>query len=511
MSSLDAWAHTALDALGMVLLVFTLCAALVMSLRAPARRVFGAERAVQLWWLPLVAMLSCQLPHPTSMIPGTGNLPHLVVMIQSVTDGWSPHGHALVSVSWPVLAMLTWLAGALSLLACAGVAQWRYRRNLRKASPIAGWHCRWPVRRAEHNDMGPALVGAWRVCIVLPADFEHRYEPGEQALVIAHESMHAERYDGCWRLLAGLVLILCWFHPLAWWCWRALGQDLELACDAAVLRRTGVTPRRYAQALLKTQPAAWSLPVGCSWSSQHPLMERIAMLKLPTPGRRRNSAGAMLCALSLTMIAGWTYAASTPAATPGTGASTSHEYQLDMKFEFTTNDGKQRHTEHSTLALCMADGQAGEVHVADWMLRATTAPMSGGSVAVDLSMARAGNALARQRLQGPLNAPMHAVHDDEKGGGYVIDIVPREGCPARATADVAPPVSEHVVHGQVRDVAQSVAAKAGWTLVNPDALGKGDITLNFEEVPAREAMRLVVAMVNMQPVFEGKQVRFEPK
>lgn len=237
------------------------------------------------------------------------------------------------------------------------------------------------------------------------------------------------------------------------------------------------------------------------------------MLKLPTPGRRRNLAGAILCALSLTMVAGWAYATSTPAATPATGASVSHEheYQLDMKFEFTSDDGQHRHTERSTLALCMADGQAGEVHVADWTVRATTAPTGRGGVAVDLSMARAGAALARQQLQGPLNAPMHAVHDDEKGGGYVIDVVPREGCPARATSGVAPPVSEHVVHGQVRDVAQSVAAKAGWTLVNPDALGKGDITLNFEEVPAREAMRLVVAMVNMQPVFEGKQVRFEPK
>lgn len=512
MSSLESWVDHLITPLGMLLLVFTLASALVMLLRGPVRRAFGAERAVQLWWLPLAAMMACQLPHPASMAPGAGNLPRMVVMIQAATDEFSRDASSPVHMSWRALILVLWLGGVLVLLLSAGLAQWRYRQRLRTAVPVTGWSCRWPVWRAEHSDIGPALVGAWRVSIVLPADFERRYEYDEQVLVLAHESMHAQRRDGCWCLLAGLVLALFWFHPMAWWCWRALRHDLELACDAAVLRQSGVTRRRYANALLKTQPAAWVLPVGCSWSSQHPLMERIAMLKLPTPGRLQHLLGATLGALCLATAAGWVYAASTPASRPAPASSVPHEYQLDLKLAFTTDPGQHRHTERSTLALCMADGQAGEVRVADWTVRAITTPSSNGTVAIDLSMSRARAVLAHQQLQGPLNTPMHAVHEEGRGGdSYVFDVIPREGCPARTAAEASPSINEHVVHGQVRDVAQSVASKAGWTLVNPDTLGNGAISLNFEAVPAREAMRLVAATVNMQPVFEGKQVRFEPK
>ncbi|WP_130617761.1 M56 family metallopeptidase [Dyella amyloliquefaciens] len=512
MSSLESWVENLAAPLGMLLLVFTLGSSLVLLLRGPARRAFGAERAAQLWWLPLAMLVACLLPHPASMAPGAGSLPRMVVMIQSVTDEFSRDASSPTHLPWRVLVLLLWLAGVLVLLLGAALAQRRYRHRLRTAVAVTGWPCRWPIRRAESVDIGPALVGAWRVCIVLPADFEHRYEYDEQVLVVAHESMHAQRRDGCWCLLAGLVLALFWFHPMAWWCWRALRQDLELACDAAVLRQSGVTRRRYADALLKTQPAAWALPVGCSWSSQHPLMERIAMLKLPTPGRRQHLLGTTLGALWLASAAGWVYAASTPASTPVPGAAASHEYQLDLKLAFTTDGEQHRHTERSTLALCMADGQAGEVRVADWTVKAITTPSSNGTVAIDLSMSRAGAVLAHQQLQGPLNTSMHAVHEDSKGGdSYVVDVVPRAGCPARAAAETSPSINEHVVHGQVRDVAQSVASKAGWTLANPDTLGNGVISLNFEDVPAREAMRLVAATVNMQPVFEGKQVRFEPK
>lgn len=512
MSSLESWAESLVAPLGLLLLVFTLGGALVLLLRGPARRAFGAERAAQLWWLPLATLVACLLPHPASMNPGAGSLPRMVVMIQAVTDEFSREASSSTPMPWRVLILLLWLAGVLVLLMGAGLAQWRYRQRLSTAVAVTGWNCRWPVRQAEHGDIGPALVGVWRVCIVLPADFERRYEYDEQVLVVAHESMHAQRRDGCWCLLAGLVLVLFWFHPMAWWCWRALRQDLELACDAAVLRQSGVTRRRYADALLKTQPAAWALPVGCSWSSQHPLMERIAMLKLPTPGRRQRLLGTTLGALCLATAAGWVYAASTPASKPALGSAAPNEYQLDLKLAFTTDAGQQRHTERSTLALCMANGEAGEVRVADWTVRAITKRSSNGTVAVDLSVSRAGAVLARQQLQGPLNTPIHAVHDDGTGGdSYVVDATPREGCPARAAAEASPSINEHVVHGQVRDVAQSVASKAGWTLANPDTLGNGVISLNFEAVPAREAMRLVAATVNMQPVFEGKQVRFEPK
>jgi len=512
MSSLKAWACGIEPTFVQLLVVVTATSLLVMSLRGPMRRWFGAERAAQLWWLPLLTMMACQLPHPSGLTTGAGNLPSMVAMIRTIADGWSNAADGAPDISWPVVALLLWLAGVASLTVYGALAQWRYHRRLRSAEALPGRQSHWPIRIAAHVDIGPALVGAWRVCIVLPVDFAQRYDQDEQALVIAHESMHAQRRDGCWCLLAGIVLALCWFSPLAWWCWRSFRQDLELACDAAVLRQSGASRRRYAEALLKTQPAAWALPVGCSWSSRHPLMERIAMLKQPMPGRRQQILGAAMGALCLALTAGGVYATSAPGAGASPASSGQHEYQLDLKLQFGSDDGQHRHDERSTLAVCMADGQSAQVRVSDWSITATTKSLrTTDKVAIDLVVSRAEKQLARQQLEGAVDQPLHAVHEGQAGDSYVFDVTPRKGCPARATADTEPMINEHVERGQVLDVAQSVASKAGWTLSNPDTLGNGVISLNFEAVPAREAMRLVAATVNMQPVFEGKQVRFEAK
>ncbi|EIL96005.1 hypothetical protein UUA_18464, partial [Rhodanobacter thiooxydans LCS2] len=47
----------------LLILAFTAATLLVAILRRPCRRLFGAERAFQLWLLPPLAMLTSQLPH----------------------------------------------------------------------------------------------------------------------------------------------------------------------------------------------------------------------------------------------------------------------------------------------------------------------------------------------------------------------------------------------------------------------------------------------------------------
>lgn len=171
------------------------------------------------------------------------------------------------------------------------ISQSRYRLRLRGATPVVGLSVHWPVLRANRTDVGPALVGAWRSKIVLPADFERRYDVIEQTLILYHEATHARRLDGYWCLLAQVAAATFWFHPLAWWVLAAFRQDQELACDAAVLREHGEHRRSYANAMLKTQSAAFALPVGCSWSPRHPVTERIAMLRMPIPNRLRRIVG----------------------------------------------------------------------------------------------------------------------------------------------------------------------------------------------------------------------------
>lgn len=289
-------------------LAFTLGLGAVALLRHGCRRVFGAQLAALLWVLPPLAVLVACLPH-SATAPMT-DLPPVVVQITTTPTPLISVAHTPGQergLSW--LVAMTWLAGTLAASLVAVAAQRRYRRRLHGASPMLGTTLPWPVLQASHADMGPALVGAWRPRIVLPPDFEHRYEPAERALILAHEAMHARRRDGWSCLIGQAVASLFWFHPMAWWGLRALRHDLELACDAAVLKANDAPRALYARAMLKTQATGALLPVGCSWSSRHPITERIVMLKRIQPGHARRLAGRMSVGLLATALSAVVYAA----------------------------------------------------------------------------------------------------------------------------------------------------------------------------------------------------------
>ncbi|MBN8922280.1 MAG: hypothetical protein BGP10_12760 [Rhodanobacter sp. 68-29] len=363
----------------LALLAFTAAVLIVAALRKPIRRWFGAERAFQLWLLPPLAVLASQLPHAaTSPAP----LPPLVYAITSAVGAPAPHAAVAGHVGWHGVALLLWLAGVVAALGFAVLAQRRYRRRLHGATPMADASAPRPVLRAASADVGPALVGAWRSRIVLPADFRQRYDATEQALILAHEAAHARRGDGWWSLLAQMLAALLWFHPLAWWALAALRHDQELACDAVVLREHGTHRRSYANAMLKTRSAALALPVGCAWSPRHPLTERIAMLKQQPVSLLRRRSGAAALALMIAMGAGAAYAATAPA-TPAQAnqAAAPGRYTLKLDVSF---DGKAP-SQH--FKLCLKPGEYAHVNgvstgVPPWEGRITVLPAPKGQIEV---------------------------------------------------------------------------------------------------------------------------------
>ena len=514
MNSLEPMAIDWIGRGWLLILAFTAAALVVVALRKPCRRLFGAERAFQLWLLPPFAMLASQSPHGAS--PGLAVLPALVHVITSVSEVLPVHASGPVGMGWRGLVMLLWCAGMVAAVAWAVFAQRRYRHRLHGATPMADVRSRWPVLRATSADVGPALVGAWRVRIVLPADFERRYDATEQALILAHEAMHARRRDGWWCLWAQVVVAMFWFHPLAWWALGALRHDQELACDAAVLREHGAQRRSYANAMLKTQPALFALPAGCPWSPRHPLTERIAMLKLPSPSRRRRNAGTTAGLALIIAVAGSVYAASAPQGLRRNHKVQGPEYQLDMLVQLATDDGHKRHAETAAfaLSLCMAPGKAAMATVGALKVEATTVPVDDGQVRIDLALADAGvSPFARSQLRGALGRPLHAKGPGVDGKhAYVVDVTPQAGCPARVLAEASPvKVTEHIVNGTARAAAESIAAKAGWTLVNPAALGNAPVTLSFNDMPAGTALQRVADLAGMKLVLDGKQARFDHK
>ena len=152
--------------------------------------------------------------------------------------------------------------------------------------------------------------------------------------MLAHEQAHLERGDVLTTTIGVMWLCALWFNPLMYWALARLRFDQELACDAIVLARSQAGRRRYAHTLLKAQLAAdspWRIPISCHWLSTHPLKERIAMLKRPSPGSTRRLLGIVLTSASI--VAG----SSLVWATQSEPAQIARMQKDDLQFQFSAH------------------------------------------------------------------------------------------------------------------------------------------------------------------------------
>jgi beta-lactamase regulating signal transducer with metallopeptidase domain len=426
----DSFVSTWLGHGWLLLVSFSVALPAVFALRRPFRRLFGAQRAFQLWLLPPLLMIASQLPHAAGPIDASWST---VISMLTTADGAEPeriyHGSI---VDWRAASVLVWLAGGLVCLAVAARAQRRYLGLMKGAVPAPAISSHYPVWRALRDDVGPALVGAWRPRIVVPYDFFDRYDATECALILAHEAAHARRGDIWWCLLARLIVAGLWFYPVAWLAVAAMRQDQELACDAAVLQTHRGLRRSYARAMLKTQSAAWALPVGCLWSPRHPMTERISMLKFSRPGKIRRVLGAMLLAAIVAGGASSVYAASN-AGEPAPSSSPSL-YQMAVHI---SRSGKNL----ATATVCVKAGERAGIRgegsngIPAWQFDLVVQPMSESSVQVsiaDSAISVSSHATTfHPVLIGPYGEPMIV----RKGGAddaLELAITPNRNCPISA-------------------------------------------------------------------------------
>lgn len=525
MSDLDL---AGIDWLGrgwLLLLAFTAAVLLVAALRRPCRRLFGAGQAFQLWLLPPLAMLASQCSHPAASVSA---LPTVVYALTSASATLPALAMASDALDWRAVLSIIWITGTAFSLLWAAVAQSRYRARLTGAVLLAATTSRWPVLRAASAELGPALVGAWRPRIVLPADFEQRYDAGEQALILAHEMMHARRGDGWWCLLARCVTSVFWCHPLAWWALAAMRHDQELACDAAVLREHRTKRRSYANAMLKTQSASFALPIGCTWSPRHPITERIAMLKQKPPQPLRRHAGSAFSALCAVGMAGVAYAAS-PISDAQSGATNPDRYSLQVDVAM----GGRPESMHFTR--CLKPGEAAALSGTDtdklsWHGSFSVSPVAKGQLEirakVDTRFERGGGVVRTmsgepvvRTMPGQLATIVFGQvvdgkhHEKLQDNTIKIIVTPAAGCAGWTPHEALHPstISQQGKNRSARRLAEAVAAKAGFVLVNPDALDNRPVTLNFEQMPATATMQLIADIDGKRAVFDDRRVRFETK
>ncbi|MBQ6933228.1 MAG: hypothetical protein IJN37_02450 [Clostridia bacterium] len=93
----------------------------------------------------------------------------------------------------------------------------------------------------------PFVLGIIRPKIYLPSflgDNEREY-------IVLHEQMHIKRLDHILKIVGFVAVTVHWFNPLVWLMWKLLVQDIEMACDEAVLAvHSGDINADYSQSLL---------------------------------------------------------------------------------------------------------------------------------------------------------------------------------------------------------------------------------------------------------------------
>ncbi|MDB4766103.1 carboxypeptidase regulatory-like domain-containing protein [bacterium] len=135
------------------------------------------------------------------------------------------------------------------------------------------------ARQCDHIK-SPCSVGLIRKIILLPRDMCSTGQPEELEAVLAHEIAHFSGNDLRWNYVFHCLLIVLWFHPLAWRIRVAHADACDERCDAKAVSRIGDNAgyiRQLAQIALSVsgQTPASALPMARSSS----VTKRIEMLQ----------------------------------------------------------------------------------------------------------------------------------------------------------------------------------------------------------------------------------------
>lgn len=260
------------------LIATTLLMLAVLAVREAVARRFGAAAAYALWLAPALRMVLPPLP---SEWLGTRDQA-VVAIIDVVGTLPSQHSGAFAAGSttdWPLIVLLIWSIGAVTFF---GWHIWRYVQFTDRARHSADWlHAEDRVEVATSAAVtSPVAFGIFSKTVMLPADFETRYDATEQRLALAHEVAHHRRQDLTANLAALVMLSLHWFNPLAHWAFRAFRTDQEAACDAEVLKETAPSDwHAYGTALYKSATAGTPL-AACATAATATLKVRLSRIAL---------------------------------------------------------------------------------------------------------------------------------------------------------------------------------------------------------------------------------------
>lgn len=262
-------------------LVISLLIAIILLIRRPFARAFGANAAYALWSLPLIRLCLPGLSVPQDWVPSfLRQVPKDPVPMPAfeIPESGSPAftgGPKSVAptemttfdvVQWGVILVAVWLCVAILWLGYQLMQQSRFKSNLITTGSKPSLNLQKEIQRAADkvglrkvplvlmasDAAGPLVTGVRNPLVILPNKFYQTFDAQQRQFALVHEFAHIKRRD-LWVALAALIFRAAnWPNPLVHYASHKLRGDQEAACDAFVVKVTGgETAHSYAETLVK--------------------------------------------------------------------------------------------------------------------------------------------------------------------------------------------------------------------------------------------------------------------
>ena len=284
-----------IDWLTDTLLATTALLLLVLLIRRPVARHFGAGMAYALWLLPAARLF---MPSLEKVVPASEPVAAEIVTWPVVVQDALPVKAAALAAEpafdWAQPLLALWLGGA-ALLFIVQMIRYCLMRDELLSDAVEIDRIGSIAVIESDRVAGPLAFGLFRRFVAVPIHFAQTFNPRERELALAHELAHHHSGDLYANLAAFTFLCLNWFNPVAWLAWNAFRLDQEAACDARVLAGCDAgTKESYGRALARTAIQTSSpLTPTFAMALNHPrtIIERLRRMMMNDTSKRRRLFG----------------------------------------------------------------------------------------------------------------------------------------------------------------------------------------------------------------------------
>lgn len=361
--------------------------ALILLIRRPFARAFGAKAAYTLWTIPVLRVILPPMPSEWTLLgwlqtepkapetvttfvsEGASVAPFAPTLSVPPVTPFEPGSVALPTNEQDAFSFASifetatphlftfWLIGMLAVLMLSLLRQRSAASLIHSESHTPSQSIVTLARQVQHMlaikpntvevkasliSSGPLVTGLTKPIVLLPEWFETDYTAAERKFALTHEMMHIKRGD-LWTLYVATIFIaLQWFNPLAWLALKAFRTDQEAACDADVLALRNTCPHGYGATLVKA--ARISRPVAqpvqaASLPLNHALQERLHNMKHPLPTAKKRLTGLLLTAsVGVAALFASACAASSAQTAELAGGDEASETKVEVRSVFISDD-----------------------------------------------------------------------------------------------------------------------------------------------------------------------------